>query len=204
MFDLPLPVRLGTITLFGYAVGCLNAGYYLVRTRHGADLRTMHSGNAGATNAGRVMGRRGFALVLALDAAKGALAAGIGWSLAGYTGAATGALSAIAGHIWPAQLQFRGGKGVATALGAFAVLEPTTLALTTALALGSFALTRRWSASGLAAICSSPLIGYLVGRPVVAVLPIGLAAAVILLAHRTDIHEVLTPTPADPSHRPPP
>ena len=58
MFDLPLPIRLGAVGTFGYALGCLNAAYYIVRLHLGADIRDHHSGNAGATNAGRVMGRR--------------------------------------------------------------------------------------------------------------------------------------------------
>ncbi len=193
MFGLPLPARLATITAFGYAVGCLNAGYYLVRARRGVDLRDLHSGNAGATNAGRLLGRPGFALVLALDAAKGALAALVGFWLADYLGAATGAIAAIAGHIWPAQLGFRGGKGIAPAVGGFLLLEPAATAIAVALSMALYALTRRWSAGGLAAVVAAPLLVVLLGRPWVAALPMAVAAGVVLLAHRDDLRDLWRP-----------
>ena len=187
MFNLPLPARLVTITAFGYAAGCLNAGYYLVRARRGVDLRDQHSGNAGATNAGRMLGGGGFVLVLALDAAKGAGAALVGLGLAGDVGAALGALAAIIGHIWPAQLGWRGGKGIAPAVGGFLLVEPRATILAVMLALMLFALTRRWSAGGLAAVVSAPAIVLLVGRPWTAALPVAVAASLVLLAHRDEV-----------------
>lgn len=187
MFDWPLPARLVSVSAFGYAVGCLNAGYYLVRARHRTDLRDLHSGNAGATNAGRVLGRRGFVGVLCLDAAKGACAASIGVWLAGDLGGAVGALSAIVGHIWPVQLHFRGGKGIATACGAFLVLEPVTLMSVVAVALTLLALTRRWSASGLIAVALSPLVALVLRRPNMSMATIVLAVAIVLAAHRDDL-----------------
>ena len=187
MFDLPLPARVATIAAFGYAAGCLNAGYYLVRARRRTDLRNLHSGNAGATNAGRVLGRRAFALVLMLDAAKGALAAAVGQWLAGPPGGAVGALTAISGHIWPIQLAFRGGRGIATAIGAFLLIEPLATLASGGLALALFAATRRWSASGLAAVLAAPVIAWLLGRPAGMIGAIGLAAATVLFAHRDDV-----------------
>ena len=187
VFDLPLPARLATVAAFGYAVGCLNAGYYLVRWRNRGDLRDLHSGNAGATNAGRVLGRSGFAAVLLLDAAKGALAAGIGGWLAGTWGGAIGALASIVGHIWPAQLSFRGGKGIATAIGAFLVVEPFTVLACTATALTLFAITRRWSASGLAGVALAPLVGWLFRRDIAVLVALALAMVIVLVAHRDDL-----------------
>ncbi|MBI2796159.1 MAG: glycerol-3-phosphate acyltransferase [Gemmatimonadetes bacterium] len=187
MFDLPLPARLATVAAFGYAVGCLNAGYYLVRWRTRGDLRDLHSGNAGATNAGRVLGRAGFAAVLLLDAAKGALAAAIGSWLAGTWGGTVGALASIVGHIWPAQLSFRGGKGIATALGAFLVVEPFTVLACSGIALTLFAITRRWSASGLAGVALAPLVGGLSRRDTTVFVALALAVAIVLVAHRDDL-----------------
>lgn len=192
MFDLPLSARLATMATFGYAVGCLNAGYYLVRARRGADLRAVHSGNAGATNAGRVLGRRGFAVVLMLDALKGTFAALLGASLAGYPGAATGALAAVCGHVWPAQLGWRGGKGIATAIGAFLVVEPLATSTTITVAFLLFAMSRRWSASGLSAVMLAPIILVAVGRPPRAAIAVAIAGAVVLLAHRDELRALWT------------
>ena len=184
MFDWPLRERLVTMATFGYCLGCVNCGYYLVRLRRRVDLRAVHSGNAGATNAGRVLGRRAFVAVLALDTAKGASAALVGLWVADYAGAATAALACIAGHIWPAQLSFRGGKGIAAALGGLFVLEPAVTASAAGLALLLHAITRRWSASGLVAVGVAPLLTWPLGRPLAAAIPIAIAAAAVLFAHR--------------------
>lgn len=102
------------VLLACYAIGCFVTAWYLVRWRTGGDLRTLHSGNTGARNAGRVLGRGAFAATAVLDGLRGMfamwLAAKFGlhdWSLV-LAGAAV-----LAGHLWPVQLGFRGGKGVA-------------------------------------------------------------------------------------------
>jgi glycerol-3-phosphate acyltransferase PlsY len=101
-----------------YTLGCCNASYYLVRWKTGDDLRVHGSGNAGARNVGRLLGPAWFALAFVLDAAKGAAATAIGASAAPAAPVAAGcALAAVVGHVWPAQLGWRGGKGIATAMG---------------------------------------------------------------------------------------
>ncbi len=106
-----------------YCLGCLNAAYYWVRASRRQDIRALGSGNGGARNAGRLFGARAFAIVFLLDAAKGVAAVALGL-LAGGASLAPGlcALAVVAGHIWPAQLGWRGGKGVATASGAIVAL----------------------------------------------------------------------------------
>lgn len=126
MFEMPLFAT--AAVLLSYLLGCLNAGYYYGRRVHRQDIRLAGSGTAGARNAGRLFGKRAFALVFLGDAAKGAVATGVGLSL----GPESGALCAVAvvlGHIWPAQLGFRGGKGIASALGSLLLLAPWLLAL---------------------------------------------------------------------------
>src|SRR5947207_7623420 len=91
-----------------YLLGCIATAYYLVRLRTGQDIRQLGSGNVGGRNAGRVLGRPGFAIVAVGDALKGLLAV----LLARYLGVSGWALAAVlaavlAGHIWPAQLGFK-------------------------------------------------------------------------------------------------
>ncbi|MBK9235960.1 MAG: glycerol-3-phosphate acyltransferase [Rhodoferax sp.] len=122
-----MPLSAAFAVVLSYLLGCLNAGYYYVRLVHGQDIRLAGSGTAGARNAGRLFGKWVFALVFLGDAAKGAAATAAGLSL----GAESGALCAIAvvvGHIWPVQLGFRGGKGIASAMGALLLLAPWLLA----------------------------------------------------------------------------
>ena len=106
-----------------YGLGCANAAYYLVRARTGLDIRAHGSGNAGARNAGRLLGPGGFALAFTLDAGKGVLAVLLAATLghAALTAALSG-LAAVAGHLWPVQLGGRGGKGLATSVGALGAL----------------------------------------------------------------------------------
>jgi len=125
-------VIIGTAAL-AYGLGCLNAGYYLLRWRDGRDIRQLGSGNAGARNVGRLLGRRAFALVFALDAAKGVLAVLIAWWWAPGIAAACAVIATL-GHVFPAQLGFRGGKGVATAIGGGATLAVVASPLATGLA----------------------------------------------------------------------
>jgi glycerol-3-phosphate acyltransferase PlsY len=143
------------VIALAYALGCLNAGYYLVRWHSGRDIRRLGSGNAGARNVGRVMGPSALALVFVLDAAKGLAAVAIAqaWTP---EAAPLCAVAATLGHVFPAQLAWRGGKGVATAIGALAALDiDIVVVVTLAFAVG-WPLFRRPVPAGLLAImCSS-------------------------------------------------
>jgi glycerol-3-phosphate acyltransferase PlsY len=119
-----------------YLLGSIPFGYLLVRTFRHEDIRTTGSGNIGATNVAR-SGAKGLGiLTLILDALKGFAAVVIAQHLAerygfpqGYDIAAVAALAAVMGHCFPVWLGFRGGKGVATALGVFLALVPITTVL---------------------------------------------------------------------------
>lgn len=119
--------------IVAYLLGGIPTAYLVVRRLHGGDIRSMGSGNVGATNAGRILGWRGFALVFALDAAKGALPVAVallaGPALKLSLAPAWLGAAAVAGHCWTPWLRFNGGKGVATATGAIALFCPPAAAL---------------------------------------------------------------------------
>lgn len=173
-----------------YALGCFATGYYLVRARTGQDIREIESGNIGAKNVGRVLGRTGFWLTVLGDFAKGSLAV---WAARYFTGndqfAALALLFVVIGHIWPAPLNFRGGKGVVTSGGAMLVYDlQLTLAYGAAFAL-IFAFTRRMTMPGLAAYLVLPFASYwLHHSPFEATLLTALVA-LVLFAHRQNIFE---------------
>ncbi len=96
----------------------------LVARANGIDIRTVGSGNPGASNVTRVLGWRKGVWVFVLDAAKGATAAGIGLSVDGRPAGYWLGAFAVIGHVFPVWQRFRGGKGVATGGGVFAVLSP--------------------------------------------------------------------------------
>ena len=171
-----------------YVVGCANGAYYLVRMRTRQDLRALGSGNAGATNAGRVLGRSGFAIALVVDALKGVAVVLAGRALgAGDAIIATSAAAVVIGHIWPAQLEFRGGKGAATAFGVLAVYDIRVAAVLLVTGLLLLALTRRLMVGGLIALVSAPVVASLFGHEIGAVAGIGAMALAVVVAHRADV-----------------
>jgi acyl phosphate:glycerol-3-phosphate acyltransferase len=108
-----------------YALGCIVGAYYVVRLRAGHDVRSTGSGNAGTRNVLRSGDRTSAALTLLVDLVKGALAVWLAQLIApGELVTASAAVAVVAGHIWPVQLQFRGGKGVAAAIGATLAANP--------------------------------------------------------------------------------
>jgi len=137
--------------LLAYLLGCFSSAYYLVRWRTGQDVRQQGSGNAGATNAWRMLGTWAFVAALAGDAGKGALAVWLaGWLTGGNLWAmGLAAPVVIAGHIWPVQMGFRGGEGFAAALGALAVLDLRLIAAICVLALVLYLVSHRRAVAGV-------------------------------------------------------
>lgn len=109
--------------LIGYLCGSFPTGVVIGRFV-GADPRKVGSGNIGATNVVRAMGKKWGLLTLLIDAAKGALPALVGGLVDGPQTAAIAAIASVLGHCYPVWLRFKGGKGVATAFGTFLVFSP--------------------------------------------------------------------------------
>ena len=140
--------------ILAYLLGCFSTAYYLVRWRTGEDVRLHGSGNAGATNAGRVLGKWAFVVALIGDAGKGVLAVALaGWLTGGDLWAVGLAVPAvIIGHIWPAQMGFRGGEGFATAIGALAALDFVFMCVVGGAALIVYLISRKRSLAGVVAL----------------------------------------------------
>jgi glycerol-3-phosphate acyltransferase PlsY len=174
--------------LAAYLIGCVNGGYYAVKLKSGGDIRALGSGNAGATNAGRLLGKRGFLLVMLFDALK--MLAALKLAAVLFPGnpllPALTMPAVLAGHIFPAQLRFRGGKGIASLVGAAAYLFNLPLLVFTALLfLALYAVTRKYYYSGLAALGVLPLSypgsAWLLGRQIDTAMCVSLAAGMALI-----------------------
>jgi glycerol-3-phosphate acyltransferase PlsY len=181
-----------------YGLGCLCAGYYVVRWRTGTDVRGIGSSSAGARNAGRVLGRGGFALVLTLDALKGVAAV---WaaSAIGLGGAALEAVvvAVVAGHVLPVQLWFRGGEGIAPSIGALLVYDPwVVLASALVVDLAYLPSGRRLVPSDLTGCALAPPTGILLHRSRVELAVLVALALMILVAHRDNLRAALRPVSA--------
>lgn len=176
------------VVLLGYAVGCFTAGYYVVRWRTGRDVRQIGSGTAGATNAGRILGPPGFLLVLFVDFFKGVLAVGTAlWLKVEPSVVVLTVLAVVAGHLWPAQLRFGGGKGVATSLGALVTFNPWMALAFASLFAAAFVALRSYVLAGLLAFTGLPLALLAMGFPRTSVLGMSVLALLILIAHRRNI-----------------
>ncbi len=109
--------------LLSYLLGCFSSAYVLGKLTKNIDIREYGSGNAGATNALRVLGKKLGALTFLLDILKGILAVVIGKYLLGLDGGLLASIFVVLGHNFPVFLNFKGGKGVATSLGVLMILN---------------------------------------------------------------------------------
>jgi glycerol-3-phosphate acyltransferase PlsY len=181
----------GMIVLSAYLIGGISPGYLLVRMLRDVDLRTIGSGSLGATNTGRVLGRKWFYFTLVMDMLKGALVVLLARSLEFQPDIVCAVLVAvIAGHIWPLWLHFHGGKGIATSLGAFAVLDYKILLMGGAALLLTYVVTRKFLPSWIATLVALPLIVYFLGGPMPVVISLLVSAVIILIAHKNNIMQV--------------
>ena len=178
--------------LIGYAVGSLPIGYLVAQKRGGGiDLRRVGSGNVGAANVYRTAGLSTAIAVMIADMGKGALAV----LLAGGGAPAVAAgVAAVIGHIYPVWLRFRGGKGVATASGVFAVLTPIPTLIAAATFAVVVARTRFVSLGSIVATIVLPVIEWL--TPGRRALDVGatIIASVILFRHRGNVARLLSRT----------
>jgi glycerol-3-phosphate acyltransferase PlsY len=182
-------VELGVVA-GSYALGCFSTGYYLVRKRTGQDIRELGSGSTGARNAGRVLGGSGFWLTMAGDMAKGGLAVWLGLALTGHDPVALLALLAVvAGHLWPAQLGFRGGKGVSTSLMGVLVLDWRLALIYCLVFAAGYAVMRRSVAASLAGFALLPGASCWLGGDPAQIWGISVLAGMILMAHHRNVVE---------------
>ena len=182
--------ELSLSALGAYLLGCFTTGYYLVRTIKDQDIRTIGSGSVGARNVGRVLGRTGFFVTTLGDALKGALAV---WAVRHFIAddhvALVALLAVVAGHVWPVQLRFGGGKGVATSLGALWVYDWHLVLVYVAVFGCGFAAARKTVLPGLFGFICLPAAGFWLHRDPIELAALTLLAGMIVFAHRANLVE---------------
>jgi glycerol-3-phosphate acyltransferase PlsY len=173
------------LVILAYLLGSISFAVLLVRATTGRDIRAEGSGNAGATNVLRSHGKKLALLVALLDVAKGV--AGVllvRLVTADPRWAAAAGFAAILGHVFPVFYGFRGGKGVATAVGAFLALSPLALLVCLAVFLAVVAATRYVSLGSVVALALLPPVsGLFFHAPRAVVTAAGLTALLVLLTH---------------------
>jgi acyl phosphate:glycerol-3-phosphate acyltransferase len=178
--------------LIGYALGSIPFGLVLTRFSGAGDLRTIGSGNIGATNVLRT-GRKGLAAAtLLLDMAKGAAAVCLA-RMMGPDLALLGGVGAFFGHLYPVWLRFKGGKGVATMLGIALALSPWIGLIFALVWLGALAITRMSSIGGMAAALSAPVAAFALDETAMGVMLLALAL-MVLWKHGANIQRLIAGT----------
>ena len=188
-------VQYGAVLPLAYLLGSISWGYMLLQWKLGVDIREYGSGRTGMANVLRTGGAKAAAAVLTLDIAKGVVAVLIARVVIGTTAAeVTAALIALAGHNWPVFLQFKGGRGILTALGCLVIMAPVPAILATA----TFLAITAWSRY----ISLGSVIGVLIGAISVLALALAgihsntymiygfIACAMIIWQHRDNIQRI--------------
>jgi glycerol-3-phosphate acyltransferase PlsY len=188
------------LAIIAYLLGSIPFGFVLVKLFRGEDVRSTGSGNIGATNVART-GSKGLAIAtLALDALKGAVAVLLARFMAPDTGSplpymSVAALAAVLGHLFPVWLRFKGGKGVATALGVFLVLFPKAVLVSLAIFILIVAVTRYVSLGSILAAITFPIAAYFLASPEwQTLLPAAMISLLIVIKHRANIGRLLSGT----------
>lgn len=189
-----MDLKLFLAVIIAYLLGAIPFGYLFVRYALGQDIRSMGSGNIGATNVHRTAGRKAGVIVLILDIAKGFLAV---WIAARLThdaplGLALGALGVMAGHAFPVFLRFRGGKAVASFVGAFLYIAWMPLLVVLVVFVVVVAASKFISLGSIVAALLFPLAVWLILKPPVPILAAAVIAGLfIAYRHKANISRLL-------------
>lgn len=181
------------LALCSYLLGSVPFGLVVVRLKGGLDPRKAGSGNIGATNVGRTSGKAAGIITLALDALKGAvpvLLALYVFEMTSMEAAVVGTL-AFLGHVFPLYLGFRGGKGVATALGVFATTAPYALLISLGLFILLLLIFRYVSLASISAAALLPPAAFLLGYDRWFVISAALISLLTIIKHGSNIKRLL-------------
>ena len=191
-WTLSAPLMLASL-LFGYLCGSIPFGLILTRMAGLGDVRSIGSGNIGATNVLRTGNKKLAAATLLADALKGTVAVVAARHFIGMEAALIAGLGAFLGHLYPVWLKFKGGKGVATYLGVLLGLAPVMVLVFAVVWLGMAKIFRYSSLAALAAAVAVPVALYLYGRPEVASLFV-VMSLITILKHHENIRRLISGT----------
>ncbi|WFD09834.1 glycerol-3-phosphate acyltransferase [Tepidibacter hydrothermalis] len=186
-------IKLFFIMMSSYLLGCFNTGYYLVRLLYGKDIRDIGSLSTGATNVSRLYGKKGFLIVLLGDSLKGFLAILMCKYLLGETSIVIQIclILVVLGHIFPIQLNFKGGKGIAVSLGAFLCFDYNLLILMSISFFILFIFLRDYKISGLGAYILLPIEVLFKNGRLIDSISLTLITLVIIYAHKKNIQDYI-------------
>ena len=182
------------IALVSYGLGSLSFAYIITKKLTGDDIRTKGSGNAGFTNAMRVLPKKWGVLVFILDILKGLVAVIIGKLLLDDIGGLTAMLFAILGHMFPFWMGFRGGKGISTGFGATIAFDWRMAVIMLLLFLIVLLITNHVSAGSIAGAFALAFSGMYYHWSLIYVIVFLFAASLVIYKHRGNIERMINGT----------
>lgn len=183
------------LIIASYFIGAIPTGVVLAKALSGKDIRQEGSGNIGATNVTRVLGKKLGALTLAGDLLKGFLPVCIGsYLVPSLSVVCLMGLAAFLGHLFPVYLGFKGGKGVATALGVFLYFAPLVIFIEVVVFVAVVGIWKYVSLGSLIAAASMPLLLLIIGSSKPVVLLSIAFALLIFIKHKANIQRLLSGT----------
>jgi len=171
-----------------YFIGNIAPSYFIGKALKNIDIRDHGSGNAGATNAFRVLGAAAGVIVFICDTLKSVLAVHVGlWLTGTQLGGMLAGAMAVIGHNWPVVLNFKGGKGIASSFGLVLTLFPTIGLILLAVGIIVILITRYVSMGSISAIILCPILLIIFGQPLEICLIAVILAAIAILRHKDNI-----------------
>ncbi|MBB6509360.1 glycerol-3-phosphate acyltransferase PlsY [Rhizobium soli] len=191
-WQITLPIAAGALVL-GYLLGSIPFGLLLTRAAGLGDIRSIGSGNIGATNVLRTGNKKLAAGTLLLDALKATAAALIGWYAFGSEAGLLAGFAAFMGHLYPVWLGFKGGKGVATYIGTLLGVAPLMVLVFAAVWLSVAKLSKYSSLSALVATLVIPVVLWFIQEPKIAAV-MALMTIISFIKHKTNIERLIAGT----------
>lgn len=191
-WQITLPIALAALA-FGYLLGSIPFGLILTRAAGLGDIRSIGSGNIGATNVLRTGNKKLAAATLLLDALKATVAALVAWYVFGKEAGLLAGFAAFMGHLFPVWLGFKGGKGVATYIGTLLGVAPWMVLVFAAIWLGVAKISKYSSLSALVATLVIPVVLWFLNEPKIA-LVMAVMTAISWWKHEENIKRLIAGT----------
>ncbi|MDO4745213.1 MAG: glycerol-3-phosphate 1-O-acyltransferase PlsY [Bacillota bacterium] len=170
--------------VIAYLIGCISPSIMLAKAK-GIDIKKEGSGNAGTTNALRVMGKKAGVITLVVDILKGVIAVAIGFVVGGSVAGMCAAVAVFCGHVWPVFYKFKGGKGVATAFGALLGIDLLMALICLLIVVIAVVLSKRMSVGSILGAACFPIVAFFT-QPAF-IIPGSALALCIIIKHKANI-----------------
>lgn len=181
-------IKIIAAVVIAYLIGNISPSIMLAKAR-GLDIKKEGSGNAGTTNALRVMGKKAGVITLVVDILKGTCAVLLGNLIGGYMAGMFCAVAVFCGHVWPVFYRFKGGKGVATAFGALMGIDPLLGLSALGIVIIGVLISKRMSVGSILGAICFPAVALFLEPDFI--LPGTVLAVIIIIKHRANIVRLL-------------